>query len=66
MKDEIDEMFYRDYGETDDNGGSVVAVLYVTDGVPVTRIVIGQNVWQDDTGIKIPVELAKKWGLTTD
>jgi len=68
MDDKIidDSVFYRDYGETDDDGNAVVSILYVTDGYPVSDIEIGQKHLHDDTGIKVSEELAKSWGLTTD
>lgn len=66
MKDDVDAMFYRDYGETDDDGNPVVSILYVSDGCPVTDIHQGQKQYHDDTGIRVPVETAQAWGLTTD
>ena len=71
MKDDIDEFFYRNYGDVDESGNPLVSILYVTDGLPVTDVngldESGRRVcFHNDNGVKILLSLAKFWGLTTD
>jgi len=68
MRDEIDEMFYR----LNDDGNAVV--LYVTDGLPVTRI--DANVYPVDSkasaryehpeGIVLRIDVAQALGIRAE